>query len=76
LYYAGLPTPTIVNGTGSAISFGLQTGAGTYTAEGIDTTTSCTSNMTGSAVITVVPSPAVNTVSVVAPIVPAVLARM
>ncbi len=49
-----LPT---VPGTGSAISFGLQTVAGTYTVEGLNT--GGTTLMTGSAVVSINPLPAV-----------------
>jgi hypothetical protein len=41
-----------VAGTGSAISFGIQTLAGNYTAMASTTSGSCTNNMTGTAVIT------------------------
>jgi len=46
-----------VAGTGSAFNFGLFTGAGSYTVVAINTTTACTSNMFGSAVITINPLP-------------------
>ncbi|MCD6012785.1 MAG: hypothetical protein K0Q79_2647 [Flavipsychrobacter sp.] len=46
-----------VIGTGSAISFGLQTTAGTYTVVGTNTSTGCFGTMTGSAVITIDPLP-------------------
>jgi hypothetical protein len=51
LYLGGVATGTTVLGTGSAISFGNQL-AGTYTVVATNTTTLCTSNMTGSAIIT------------------------
>jgi len=53
----GNPIGTPVNGTGSAISFGLQTLAGTYTVVATNNTTTCTNNMTGSAVIVINPLP-------------------
>ena len=53
----GNPTGTPVNGTGAAISFGLQTAAGTYTVVANNTTTTCTNNMAGSAVIVINPLP-------------------
>jgi hypothetical protein len=53
LYYNGSATTTVVAGTGSAISFGLQTGAGDYTAQGSGTTTTCTNMMTGTSVVAV-----------------------
>ena len=59
LYLGGLPIGGAVAGTGSAIDFGLFTGAGTYTVIATDATTGCTANMTGSAVITINPLPSV-----------------
>ncbi|REK49218.1 MAG: hypothetical protein DWQ48_07985, partial [Bacteroidetes bacterium] len=45
-------------GTGSALDFGVQTAAGTYTVSATTTTTpACTNNMTGSATIIVNPLP-------------------
>jgi hypothetical protein len=52
-----------VAGTGGAISFGLQTVAGTYTVVATNTTTGCASNMSGSAVVVVNATPAVYTVT-------------
>ncbi|MCD6013653.1 MAG: type sorting protein, partial [Flavipsychrobacter sp.] len=52
-----------VTGTGSAISFGLQTTAGTYTVVGTNTSTGCFATMTGSAVITIDPLPNIHTVT-------------
>lgn len=57
LYYAGSPSGAAVAGTGSAISFGLRTGAGSYTAVATNTVTGCTNNMTGSATVTINPLP-------------------
>jgi hypothetical protein len=42
-----------VSGTGSAISFGLQTAAGTYTVVATNPTTTCTNNMTGSVTVSI-----------------------
>jgi hypothetical protein len=42
-----------VAGTGSAISFGNQTAAGTYTVVATNVVTSCTTNMTGSATVSI-----------------------
>lgn len=53
----GLP----VAGTGTAISFGNQTVAGTYTVIATNATTSCTFGMTGSVVVTVNAIPVINT---------------
>lgn len=56
LYNGASATGSAVAGTGSSISFGAQTAAGTYTVLATSTP-GCTTNMTGSAVITVNPSP-------------------
>ncbi len=58
LMLAGLPVGSPVAGTGAPITFGPQTSAGTYTAIATNTTTGCTNNMLGSAVITINPAPA------------------
>jgi hypothetical protein len=63
LFRGGVATGIVVAGTGSAITFGLQTIANTYTVVGTNTTTTCTNNMTGSAVITVNPLPTVYAMS-------------
>ncbi|RKR09507.1 gliding motility-associated-like protein [Flavobacterium sp. 90] len=57
LQLAGANDGTAVAGTGSAISFGTKTAAGTYTVVATNTTTSCTAPMTGSVTITVNPLP-------------------
>jgi len=53
LYKDGTSTGSSVPGTGSAISFGSQISAGTYTVKATNATTSCAQDMTGSAAITV-----------------------
>jgi hypothetical protein len=58
LFNGASPVGTAVAGTGSAISFGNQTTAGTYTVVATNPTTTCTQNMTGSATITVNALPA------------------
>ena len=49
-----------VGGTGAAISFGNQTGAGTYTVVATNATTLCTNNMTGSVVVSINPLPTIS----------------
>jgi hypothetical protein len=52
LYNGGTPTGSTINGTGTSISFGLQTAGGTYTVAATNTTTGCTNHMTGAATVT------------------------
>jgi len=49
-----------VTGTGSAISFGLITTAGTYTVVATNATTTCTQNMTGSVTVSISPLPVIS----------------
>ena len=49
----GVNTGSAVSGTSSAISFGIQTAAGTYTVTGTNTNTTCSTAMTGSASVSV-----------------------
>jgi uncharacterized protein YjdB len=58
LYVGASPTGSPVGGTGGAITFGLQTAAGTYTVVATNTSTLCTNNMTGSVTVTINPLPA------------------
>ncbi|WP_281323664.1 gliding motility-associated C-terminal domain-containing protein [Flavobacterium sp. IMCC34518] len=53
LQLGGVNNGVAVAGTGSAISFGNKTAAGTYTVVATNATTSCTANMTGSVVVTI-----------------------
>ena len=53
LKQGGTDTGLPVKGTGSAISFGLQTVAATYTVLAVDTTTFCQKTMTGSVTVKV-----------------------
>lgn len=46
-----------VGGTGNPISFGNQTAGGSYTVVATNTVGGCTSNMTGTATITINPNP-------------------
>lgn len=50
-------TGSAVAGTGSAISFGNQTGAGTYTVIATDGTTGCNNTMSGSVTVSIDPLP-------------------
>lgn len=59
LYRGSTAVGTAVTGTGSALSFGSQTGAGTYTVLATNASTACTSNMTGTAVVSINTTPAV-----------------
>lgn len=49
-----------VSGTGTAISFGTQTTAGSYTVVATNATTACQSNMTGSVTVTIGDLPIIN----------------
>ncbi len=62
LYLGATGLTPLSGGTGSAIDFGLQTGAGAYTVVATNTSTGCTSAMTGTVSITITPtvSPAVS----------------
>jgi len=63
LYVAGTPAGAPVTTTGGAFSFGPQTTAGTYTVIATNTVSACTSNMTGSTIVSVNPLPTVFTVT-------------
>lgn len=63
LYLGGVITGTPIAGTGSALSFGLQTGVGTYTIKATNTSTGCSINMNGTAVVVVAPVPTAHTVT-------------
>ncbi|MFN0015277.1 MAG: hypothetical protein ACKVU2_12085, partial [Saprospiraceae bacterium] len=52
----GSSVGSAVAGTGSAIDFGNQTAAGTYTVVATATTGGCTAEMTGSASVTIIPA--------------------
>ena len=56
LLYSGAPAGAVLPGNGSTLNFGLLTAAGIYTAAATDTTHLCTTDMTGSAVIDVIPN--------------------
>ena len=61
--YTLSPGGTVVAGTGATISFGNQTAAATYTATATVVATGCTSNMNGSAVVTINAPPTVYAVT-------------
>ena len=56
LLYYGASATGYLAGTGSALDFGLLTVAGTYTVRATNNTTGCTSNMSGSALVTITPT--------------------
>jgi len=62
LFSSGSAVGSLVAGTGSNINFGPRT-AGTYTVVAINATTACSSNMSGSAIITANPLPTVYNVT-------------
>src|SRR5206468_3780119 len=57
LYNGASTTGSPVAGTNAAISFGLQTAAGTYSVAATNTTTGCTNNMTGTVSVNINPAP-------------------
>jgi uncharacterized protein YjdB len=57
LYNGSSTVGSPVSGTGGTISFGLQTGGGTYTVVATDATTMCVSTMSGSVTVVVNPLP-------------------
>ena len=61
--FVGGALVNIVPGTGTPIDLGLYTVAGTYTVQGFDITSSCTSNMAGTGTVIVNPLPVVETVT-------------
>ncbi len=63
LYFGGTKIGSTVAGSGASIDFGTFTAPGTYTVTGANSLTGCTSNMSGSAVITINPLPSVYTVT-------------
>jgi hypothetical protein len=57
LLLGGLNIGTPISGTGGALSFGLQTAAGTYTVVATNPSTGCSRQMAGSQTITINPLP-------------------
>jgi hypothetical protein len=60
LYNGSSTVGTLHAGTGSALSMGYATAAGTYTVLGINASTACTATMTGTATVTVNPLPTIS----------------
>ena len=63
LYLGGAAVGASLAGTGSALDFGVYTMTGTYTVVATNPATGCTSNMSGSAVVSVGTLPSVYTVT-------------
>lgn len=63
LYNGASTAGSAVGGTGAAISFADQSDAGTYTVIATNTSTSCTKNMIGNAVITTGSTPSTGTIT-------------
>lgn len=57
LYNGSMPVGPLVSGGTSPLDLGDQPALGTYTAVGIDATTGCTQNMTGSVTVSTLPLP-------------------
>jgi Glycine rich protein/Secretion system C-terminal sorting domain len=55
LYHGGTPVGIPAPGTGSALDFGLFSGAGSYTVIATNATTACVNNMSGTAMVNVIP---------------------
>jgi hypothetical protein len=63
LYNGSAPVGSPVAGSAAALDFGTLTNAGTYTVSASSATTGCTRNMSGTAAITVNPTPTVYSVT-------------
>lgn len=61
--YRGATLVGTAPGSGSALSFGVQTTPGSYSVMATNGATSCTRNMTGAAIVSINPLPAIQTVS-------------
>ena len=63
LYNGSSPVGAAVAGSGIAITFGAQTGTGTYSVIATNAATTCTATMTGTTVVSLNPLPAAFTVT-------------
>jgi uncharacterized protein YjdB len=63
LMHGGSPYGSVMMGTGTAIDFGPQSLAGSYTVIATDSTTTCHANMPGSASVTITLQPTVQSVT-------------
>ncbi len=63
LHRGASPIGSVLPGSGSSIDFGMQVVAGTYTVIAKDATTACQASMAASAIVSINPLPAVNTVT-------------
>ena len=63
VYSGTTPVGSLVTGAGGPIDFGAFTTTGTYTVIGHNTTTGCSSNMAGSAIVSLYALPSVYTIS-------------
>ncbi len=63
LFYNGTSVGSSIAGNADTLDFGLQTAAGTYSILATDAVTLCTSNMTGTATVSINPLPTVYTIS-------------
>ncbi len=63
LYNGTTAVGSPLSGTGAALNFGLQTGAGIYTVQALSTVSTCAANMPGSATVSINPLPAAYTVT-------------
>ena len=63
LYNGTTPVGGSVAGTSAAIDFGYHTGTGTYTVVAVNTSTTCTSNMSGLVIVTIGALPTAYTIT-------------
>jgi hypothetical protein len=63
MLYRGTTLLSTMSGTGSSFNFGTYTTAGSYTVKATDPATTCSADMSGNAIVTVLPLPIVYTVT-------------